>query len=504
MDVSESSRRPSDVVKLVEGKGDTGACGCSDALIEQVQHEEHFEERSDTINMKLTSQISEVKRQQENEGRNLLTEVITTDIQSIETLQNIELLSRSESAARVLSKTSPTTIDTVESSASDTYNVGHNEGSCTNPDTCPMCEVSEVTVVPQQISNETYAIPRVGLISSSRTAELQNRASFDVSVQVGPVLCSRGVQTEFNDNPAPLCPDTAEDPRGGSDGLMERIEVLRLSEGLLLAQVGTMETERRELQCKSRRLRDELQAWQETVQQQRVLLEQLREEMEHTESILSAERQASDDLRQQLHALQEELRTIKAHKESQINEGFLRAEDVRLCNHEGHASGESPFTVKRLARTKHHVTAKGSCDCFHEYYESVKGGCICDDDSPDPTQGQAIVKRQVSSRVAKKEKLSSQTEEEKLSVIGCVYKDHPDVGRQTRLVGTPHNDATGRNSQKRRDAHSAHRGTRSPQQMLDLLRMQNELERKMREVRKTEQQLRVVTTPKRNSKRSAH
>lgn len=124
---------------------------------------------------------------------------------------------------------------------------------------------------------------------------------------------------------------------------------LHFTHHCITMKVSTAETECKELQHKSRQLQDKLQAWQETVQEQRVLLEELREEMEQTEITLAAERKASDGLQKEIYgnatspcmlpndvnvcdglvALQEELRLLKAGTEMQASRDLHKTEEVR-------------------------------------------------------------------------------------------------------------------------------------------------------------------------------
>ncbi|EEC13072.1 hypothetical protein IscW_ISCW009020 [Ixodes scapularis] len=121
---------------------------------------------------------------------------------------------------------------------------------------------------------QTSSIPRQGL--SQRTSVAVGPST---GVQATPSTSDQQVQTEF----------------------AELDCVTRLVE---LQIIDAMDSERKEMGAREARMKDELKAWQETVQQQQLLLQQLKEDLDDTEDALSSQRRESNRLREQLLVLQ--------------------------------------------------------------------------------------------------------------------------------------------------------------------------------------------------------
>ncbi|KAH9377272.1 hypothetical protein HPB48_002689 [Haemaphysalis longicornis] len=144
------------------------------------------------------------------------------------------------------------------------------------------------------VSREAFdamSVPRRGLgpVASTETV----RTVRDVGVQALPSTTEKEVQVEFNEHDCiarlvelQIAMNEQEEVRRqdmkAACELVEKLEAMQLSETLMRSQIRAMDVERREQSAREARLRDELQAWQETVQQQQLLLQQLKEDLDDT------------------------------------------------------------------------------------------------------------------------------------------------------------------------------------------------------------------------------
>lgn len=167
------------------------------------------------------------------------------------------------------------------------------------------------------VSREAFdamSVPRRGLgpVTSTETV----RTVRDVGVQALPSTTEKEVQVEFNEHDCiarlvelQIAMNEQEEVRRqdmkAACELVEKLEAMQLSETLMRSQIRAMDVERREQSAREARLRDELQAWQETVQQQQLLLQQLKEDLDDTEDTLAAQRQEANRLRERMLVLQE-------------------------------------------------------------------------------------------------------------------------------------------------------------------------------------------------------
>ncbi|CAN8015058.1 unnamed protein product [Ixodes persulcatus] len=157
---------------------------------------------------------------------------------------------------------------------------------------------------------QTSSIPRQGL--SQRTSVAVGPST---GVQATPSTSDQQVQTEFAEHDCvtrlvelQIAMNEQEEVRRqdmkAACELVEKLEAMQISESLMRTQIDAMDSERKEMGAREARMKDELKAWQETVQQQQLLLQQLKEDLDDTEDALSSQRRESNRLREQLLVLQ--------------------------------------------------------------------------------------------------------------------------------------------------------------------------------------------------------
>ncbi|KAM7309761.1 hypothetical protein ISCGN_006749 [Ixodes scapularis] len=317
---------------------------------------------------------------------------------------------------------------------------------------------------------QTSSIPRQGL--SQRTSVAVGPST---GVQATPSTSDQQVQTEFAELDCvtrlvelQIAMNEQEEVRRqdmkAACELVEKLEAMQISESLMRTQIDAMDSERKEMGAREARMKDELKAWQETVQQQQLLLQQLKEDLDDTEDALSSQRRESNRLREQLLVLQasgdtgivadvlnKEDKGIQTPDDSQqhfatldeIREDLRRYKD-QLQSHRrmsAQVSSQLEATASRIALLKQDVSSDSSRG--QDYADNLtEKEVLIQQLMAEQQQLEQLLLEQDQGGVTRpgpkhKQALSVQTEEEKLSVVGarCLHENHPEViARQAQLL----------------------------------------------------------------------